>query len=448
MLEVIKHNAPRLFALNLLSLPLSIITPYVITNEVGVAGYGWYMLWWSFFLNAIQIANAFSSGLQTSLPSIIEEGNKYKLRGYFYSAHIVSILVAILIAIPSLFIATAYSKQPTPMWMFFLVVIMALTVPSTHYFAAVNKFYLRPRAELNSRIAAIILIFLVSLSGVLSPELCLIISIISLMVFRIALHRKAAIQIFSKKFTRQVERPKEPLYLADSSKKLIKYGAASAVTVSANFIGVTGYYYLVSIKSSLSVVGYFALILIPITLFSQLYRMFSMVLVPNISKLSKSGDVHKIEKYLINSVLASVFVSLLMIQLLNSAELFIEMFEEPAYKVFLVEALACVQARIMFLSTSPLQNILRAIDKPQIQAVINIIFVAILPCLFLTLVSSRVDLEQVVRTYMFGQVLGAFAYGTLMPIYFFIKRRCFSPKVIATNGLNLFFLIYVSIGLL
>lgn len=444
MLEVIKHNAPRLFALNLLSLPLSVLTPYVITNEVGVAGYGWYMLWWSFFLNAIQIANAFSSGLQTKLPSLIEVGNQSQLKIYFYSAHVVSLLVSILIAIPSLLIAITYSKQSNPVWIFFLIIIVALTVPSVHYFAAINKFYLRPRAELSSRIAAIILIFMASISGVLSPEQCLIISIISFMGFRIALHRKAASEILLNNVAQSIERSEKPLSLADGSRKLIKYGAASAVTVFANFLGVTGYYYLVSIKASLSIVGYFALILIPITLFSQLYRMFSMVLVPNISKLSKVESVDRINKYLINSTLISVFISSLIILVLNAVGLFVEEFEELPYGLFLAEALACVQARILFLSTSPLQNILRAIDKPQIQAVINLTFVAILPCLFLTLISSRVGLEQVVRIYMLGQVLGAFAYGISMPIYFYIKRSCFSLKFIAVYSLNLIFLVYFS----
>ena len=102
----------------------------------------------------------------------------------------------------------------------------------------------------------------------------------------------------------QLYRKKKALIL--SINRLFDFGKFSAITAIANFIGLTGFYYLVANYSDFETLGYFALILIPINISNQLYRAFSMILVPNISRMIRDFDYCSVEKYYKNATILAI----------------------------------------------------------------------------------------------------------------------------------------------
>ena len=90
--------------------------------------------------------------------------------------------------------------------------------------------------------------------------------------------------------------------------------------------------------------------------------------------------------------------------------------------LIIVSALSiCLLSRLAFLSTSGQQNFLRADNRPEIQAFINTISIALLPCVLLISNGIGVTIIEISLIYAAGNIFGAFIFS--FTSLFFLKDK-------------------------
>lgn len=411
MREILKKNIKKIFSLNILNIPVGIAIPILIVSYVGVDGYGWYALWWSCMINGLQLVNAFCSGLLIHLSKWSAEGKKTLINLWMTSSSILAFLVALFL-VTFLSLTNYFSSVQLPgAWFQFLFLFCSLSIPAILYTHTVNNFHIKLRYELFAKYLSLVCIYILGFYGIREEELFLLSSAAALFCLRYILQHVTESEIdlnFRKKILISSRKRKA---LALTIRRLFDFGKFSAVTAIANLVGLTGFYFLVANFSDFETLGYFALILIPINISNQLYRAFSMILVPNISRMIKVFDYHSVQKYYKSATILAIFATAFFVLTLDLlTPWFFQTFFDK-YLTIVSALIICLFSRLAFLSTSGQQNFLRADNRPEIQAFVNTISIAVLPCALMISNGVGATIIDISLIYAAGNILGAFLFS-------------------------------------
>ena len=410
MLTILKKNITRIFSIHLLNFPVALAVPAFITSESGVDIYGWYALWWSCMVNGIQLVNSYCSGMLIYVSRwSINENKKVSQLWVVASSIQASFLGAFLLV--CLLLGSILFSFSIPSFLYFASFIFcAASVPSVLYQNSKNNFHIKFKYEVLAKYMALIGIIIVGFLEVETQELYLGLSAVFLAIFRfllqlrtyqeLSLNMEKKLNIFSKKRTS----------LKIVLKRLHDYGRYSSVTSIANFVSTAGFYILVGILSDLRTLGFFALIIVPINILNQLFRTFSMILVPNISMLIREKNFQEVVYYFVNSralcLMATFAISM---ALFLGLPLVIKVVAEE-YLSLVAPLFMCSVARLAYLSTTVEQNFLRANNRPEVQASISAISIAAVPCLLLLYIGEGAKLVDVAICFSVGQFIGAILF--------------------------------------
>ncbi len=412
--HLILSNAAIMWATRLLLLvPQLFLVPYLL-GTIGESGYGVYAMVWSLMISIEQLQMSLQQGVVKYSAAFLAQKRIGEVNKVVSSSFVFSILLSVVVCAGLLVVAANYDDPSgqTGSTLVAVGIMVLLIIPLTPYVAVIQsrqRYYVGALAETVSKYISLFVV--VVWFHAVGPSVEALIIIMTGLLF---LSRLAQVPVAY----RLVPGLHNCLSLCNWKyfRLIVSFGGVVVLIGLCLMVNSTGVRWMMGILASTSFVAHLSIMLMPVSLLSQLIMALTVTVMPATSAYAATGNKHILKELLIGGMRYTMILALA--GLLSAALLMrnvLSVWVGPDYVFLAPYALALFASISFMLSTSTAHHMLKGLGWLRITVFISVMGLVIVPIGLILAVFHICHNPYVAVTA--GLVAGNVVYGCLQIVF-------------------------------